>query len=62
MDPVLHSILVIVIVLGIVGLLLWGLSQIPGLPPVVKTVAYVVIGIILLVWLLNAVGGGSVFR
>jgi Flp pilus assembly protein TadB len=46
------------IVLCIVGLILWGINQIPGIPPIVKTVIYVVVGIILLVWLLNMVQGG----
>jgi Flp pilus assembly protein TadB len=46
------------IVLCIVGLILWGINQIPGIPPIVKVVIYVVVGIILLVWLLNMVQGG----
>ena len=45
------------ILLCIVGLILWGVSQIPGLPPVVKTVIYVIVGVLLLVWLLQYVGG-----
>jgi hypothetical protein len=48
------------IVLCIVGLILWGVGQIPGIPPVVKTVLYVVVGVILLLWLLSAVGGGGI--
>jgi len=43
------------IILAIVGLILWGISQVPGIPPVVKTVAYVIVGVILLLWLLHAV-------
>ncbi len=46
------------IVLCIVGLILWGISQVPGIPQIVKVVVYVVIGVILLVWLLNYVQGG----
>jgi hypothetical protein len=46
------------IVLAIVGLILWGIQAIPGLPPIVKTIVYVVVGVILLVWLLNEVQGG----
>lgn len=46
------------IVLCIVGLILWGVGQIPGIPPVVKTVLYVVVGVILLIWLAQYVGGG----
>jgi hypothetical protein len=52
-----HMLLVLFIVLCIVGLILWGIGQIPGLPPMVKTVVYVIVGIILLLWLLNAIGG-----
>jgi hypothetical protein len=46
------------IVLCIVGLILWGINQIPGIPPIIKTVIYVIIGVILLVWLLQFVQGG----
>lgn len=46
------------IVLCIVGLILWGISQIPGIPQIVKVVAYVIIGVILLIWLLQYVEGG----
>lgn len=48
------------IVLCIVGLILWGIQQIPGIPPVVKTVLYVVVGVILLLWLLQYVQGGHI--
>lgn len=50
--------LVALIVLAIVGLILWGIQQIPGIPSIVKTIAYIVVGVILLLWLLNAVQGG----
>jgi hypothetical protein len=53
--------LVAFIVLCIVGLLLWGINQIPGIPPVIKTVIYVVVGVIILIWLLHFVQGGSHF-
>ena len=52
------ALLTLFILLCIVGLILWGIGQIPGIPPVVKTVIYVVVGVLLLLWLLNAVGGG----
>lgn len=48
------------IVLAIVGLILWGISQVPGIPPIVKTIIYVVVGVILLIWLLNSVTSGSI--
>ena len=54
------TLLTFFIVLCIIGLILWGIGQIPGLPPVVKTVVYVVIGVILLLWLLSFVQGGGV--
>lgn len=47
------------IVLCIVGLLLWGVRQIPGIPPIFITAIYVIVGVILLIWLLNFVGGGN---
>ncbi len=51
------------IVLAIVGLICWGVGQIPGIPPIVKTVIYVVIGVVILLWLLQFVGGhGVVWR
>lgn len=54
-----EMLLVALIVLAIVGLILWGISQIPGIPPVVKTIIYVVVGVILLLWVLNSVTHGS---
>jgi preprotein translocase subunit SecE len=51
------TLLYVFIVLCIVGLILWGLQQIPGIPPIVKVVAYVIIGVVLLLWCLNYVGG-----
>jgi len=53
------TLLYIFIVLCIVGLILWGIGQIPGIPPIVKTVLYVIIGVVLLLWCLNYVGGSS---
>lgn len=47
------------IVLCIIGLILWGVGQIPGLPPIVKTVLYVTVGVVMLLWLLKIVSGGS---
>jgi hypothetical protein len=47
------------IVLCIVGLILWGINQIPGIPPIIKIVIYVVVGVLILLYLLNLVQGGS---
>lgn len=53
--------LVAFIVLCIVGLILWGVNQIPGIPQIIKVVIYVIVGVILLIWLLQFVqGGGSI--
>lgn len=51
------TLLTLFIVLCIIGLILWGISQIPGIPPVVKTVIYVVVGVIVLLWLLQRFAG-----
>ena len=51
------TLLYLFIVLCIVGLILWGISAIPGIPPVVKTVIYVIVGVMLLLWCLNYIGG-----
>jgi hypothetical protein len=52
-----HTLIVIFIVLCIVGLILWGISRIPGIPEIVKTVVYVLVGVVLLVWCLNHIDG-----
>jgi hypothetical protein len=52
------TLLYIFIVLCIVGLIIWGLQQIPGIPPIVKTVVIVIVGVVLLLWALNYVGAG----
>ena len=54
-----HTLLVFLILLAIVGLILWGVGQIPGIPPIVKTIAYIVVGIILLLYLLDLVNSGA---
>jgi hypothetical protein len=54
-----HTLLYLFVILCIIGLILWGISQIPGIPPIVKTVVYVLIGVILLLWCLNYLGSGS---
>jgi hypothetical protein len=52
------TLLVAFIILCIVGLILWGIGQIPGIPQIVKVVVYVIIGVILLLWLLQYVQAG----
>lgn len=55
-----ETLLVALILLAIVGLILWGVGQIPGIPAPVKIVAYVVVGVILLLFLLRFVESGAV--
>ena len=52
------TLLYVFIVLCIVGVIMWGISKIPGIPEIVKTVAYVVIAVILLLWCLQFVNSG----
>jgi len=54
------TLLVAFIVLCIIGLILWGIQQIPGIPQIVKVVIWVVVGVILLLWLLSYVQGHPV--
>lgn len=54
------ALLVFFIILCIVGLILWGVNQIPGIPQIVKVVIYVIIGVVMLLWLLQYVQGGGV--
>lgn len=51
------TLLVAFIVLCIIGLILWGINQVPGIPQIVKVVFFVIIGVILLLWLLQYVQG-----
>lgn len=53
------TLLAIFIVLCIVGLILWGIQQVPGIPPIVKTVILVIIGVLLLLWCLSYVQGAG---
>ncbi len=52
------TLLYVFIVLCIVGVILWGIGQIPGIPPIVKTVVYVIVAVILLLWCLQYAGAG----
>lgn len=54
-----HTLLYLFIVLCIVGLILWGITQIPGIPQILKTVIYVIVGVVLLLWCLQYVGGSG---
>jgi len=50
--------LVVFIALCIVGLILWGIQQIPGLPQIFKVAILVVVGVVLLLFLLQYVQSG----
>jgi preprotein translocase subunit SecE len=52
------TLLTVFIVLCIIGLILWGINQIPGIPQIIKVVIYVIIGVVCLLWLLQYVQGG----
>jgi hypothetical protein len=52
-----YTLLHLLIFLAIIGLIVWGIGQIPGIPPIVKTIILVVVGVILLLYLLQFVGG-----
>jgi hypothetical protein len=54
------TLLIFFIVLCIIGLILWGIQQIPGIPAIVKTVILVIIGVLLLLWLLSMVESGGI--
>jgi preprotein translocase subunit SecE len=54
-----HTLLVLFIVLCIVGVILYGIQQIPGLPPTIKTVVVVIVCVLLLLAALNYVNGGG---
>ena len=53
------TLLSLLIILCIVGLILWAVGQIPGIPPIVKIVIYVIVGVIILRWPLNMGGGDT---
>jgi len=52
-----YTLLHLLILLAIIGLILWGIGQVPGIPPIVKTIVYVIVGVVLLLYLLQYVGG-----
>lgn len=53
------TLLALFIVLCIVGLIVWGIGKVPGIPEVIKVVIYVVVGVLILLWLLSMVQGGG---
>lgn len=47
----------VIAALLIVGVLLWGLNQLPGIDPTLKTIIRVIIIVILLIWLIYFIAG-----
>lgn len=55
-----HTLLILFCILAICAVIYWGISQLP-LPPVVKTVAIVIMALFLLVYIYQILlGGGTV--
>lgn len=52
-----HSLLAIFFILCVVGLILWGIGQIPGIPQPVKVVVYVLAGLYLLYYVWGMLNG-----
>lgn len=53
--------LILVVILCLVGWIAQVVATQAGAPPVVRTIIWVVIAVILLIWLLNLFAGGVVF-
>lgn len=53
------SIVGIVIALLIVGVILWGVNQLPMIDPNIKKIIYVVVIVLVLIWLLQSIAGGG---
>lgn len=45
----------------IVGVILWGIGQ-TAIPPIIKTVIYVIVAVLLIVWCANKLGYGISLR
>jgi hypothetical protein len=54
------SLLVIFLILCAIGLIFWGVQQIPGIPPIVKVIFIVVVGVFLILYAINYVQGGHI--
>jgi hypothetical protein len=54
------TLLQVFIVLCILALIIWGVRQTPGIPPIIIiTVVYVIVGVLVLLWLLSLAGGAG---
>ena len=54
-----HPLVYLLIARAIVGVILWGIQRIPGLPPIISVVITVVVVVIALVWLLEQFQAGA---
>ena len=54
-----HTIILLFFLLAVFALVYWGMTQLP-LPPVVKTVVIVLMGLIALYYVWGMIGGGTV--
>jgi heme A synthase len=54
-----HSLIGIFIIVAVFALIYWGMTQLP-LPPVVRTVIVVIMGLVALLFIYNMFAGGSV--
>lgn len=61
--PFLTMIVVLIAVLLIIGVLLWGLANLPFIDPAMASIARVIIIVVaviaLAMWMISAVGGGA---
>jgi heme A synthase len=53
-----HSLIGIFIIIAVFALIYWGMTQLP-LPPVVRTVIIVIMGLVALLFIYNMFMGGS---
>ena len=53
-----NALLILFVMFCSIVLILWGIGQIPGIPGVGKNVIYVIVGVLMLLWVLQSLGGG----
>ena len=56
-----HALIMLIVVLAVIGIAWWAISQIP-LPPPLRIVAVVVVALIAIVALMDFAGAGLAFR
>jgi heme A synthase len=53
-----HTLIVLFIIIAVFALVYWGMTQLP-LPPVVRTVVIVIMGLVALLFIYNMFAGGG---